>query len=94
MCVCKRECAHEGEIHYLDNESIWDNMRQFTSPVVVSSIQEEDTFPSRSQRTLSSAVASLARLPMDAAPAAELCSSQVDLYKSFYSSEVLLLSSI
>lgn len=45
---CKREgktkrervvCVHEWEIHYSDNESIWDNMRQFTSPVVVSSIQ-------------------------------------------------------
>lgn len=58
MCVC----VHEGEIHYSDNESIWDNMRQFTSPVVVSSIQGEDTSPARSQRMSSSAAASLACL--------------------------------
>lgn len=62
--ACKRDvCAHEGEIHYSDNESIWDNMRQFTSPVVVFSIQEEDTFPAQSQRTSSGAAASLAWLP-------------------------------
>lgn len=65
----ERGCVrvHEGEIHYSDNESIWDNMRQFTSPVVVSSIQGEDTFPAQSQRTSSSAAASLACLPTDAA---------------------------
>lgn len=41
-------------------------MRQFTSPVVVSSIQGEDTFPALSQRTSSSGAASLACLPRDA----------------------------
>lgn len=62
-----RVCVHEGEIHYSDNESIWDNMRQFTSPVVVSSIQGEDTSPARSQRMSSSAAASLACLSIRAA---------------------------
>ena len=57
----------EGEIHYSDNESIWDNMRQFTSPVVVSSIQGEDTSAARSQRTSSGVAASLACPPTDAA---------------------------
>lgn len=38
MCVSVCVSFHKGEIHYSDNESIWDNMRQFTSPVIVSSI--------------------------------------------------------
>lgn len=63
VCVC----VHVGEIHYSDNESIRDNTRQFTSPVVVFSIEGEDTFPARSQRTWSSAAASLACLPTAAA---------------------------
>lgn len=50
-CVSVCACEHEAEIHYSDNESIWDSMRQFTSPVVVSSIPGEDTLPARSQRT-------------------------------------------
>lgn len=72
-CVCVSErkrreesmCVrvHGGEIHYSDNESIWDNMRQFTSPVVVSGAERvEDTPPARSHRMWSSAAASLARL--------------------------------
>lgn len=69
VCVCARTGFHKGEIHYSDNESIWDNMRQFTSPVLVSSICGEDAFPARSQRTSSSATASLACLPTDAAAA-------------------------
>lgn len=75
MCVCThvRVCVcmsfHKGEIHYSDNESIWDNMRQFTSPVIVSSICGEDGFPARSQRTSSSASASLACSPTAAAAA-------------------------
>lgn len=75
----------EGEIHYSDNESIWDNMRQFTSPVVVSSIQGEDTSAARSQRTSSSVAASLACLPTDAAAMQSSIQEhrQVCLFRSF-----------
>lgn len=81
VCVCVRE----GEIHYSDNESIWDSMRQFTSPVVVSSIQGEDTFPVQSQRTSSSIMASLACRPTDTVAVQSFIQdhSQVCLFRSF-----------
>lgn len=56
MCKREKERLCEGEIHYSDNESIWDSMRQFTSPVVVSTIRGEDTLPARSQRTPSGGI--------------------------------------
>lgn len=59
MCVR----VHGGVIHYSDNESIWDNMRQFTSPVVISGTERvEDTPAARSHRTVSGATDLLARL--------------------------------
>ncbi len=65
MCACVCVCAL-GRDSLSDNESIWDNMRQFTSPVVVFSIQGQDTFTAQSQRTSISAAASLACLLSDA----------------------------
>lgn len=62
-CVCVRE----GEIHYSDNESIWESMRQFASPVFVSSIQGEDALPVGSWRTASSEAALLACYMLPAA---------------------------
>lgn len=74
-CVKESACVHEGEIHHMDNEFIWDGMRQSTSPVVVSSIQDEDIFPTWSRWTVS--------LNMDGnAPTVEFSTSQVCLHRN------------